>query len=311
MSSTDANPDPTAAISVIIPVYNDAPGLTQTVESLLAADMAQGDEIIIVDNGSGDDTYRVARTFDEDHPGRVAALLEDSIQGSYAARNRGIEAADGDILAFIDADMTVPEDYFSAVRARFEDGDVDYLGCDVRIVVGDPTPAGHYNGLTGFPIQAYIERGRYAPTCCLCIRRDCIDRIGPFDHRLESGGDMEFGKRAHAAGLTQKFAEEITLHHPARTEFQALINKQRRIGRGHAQLSHHHSERFSLLTELYLTPWKYFLPHNPLKLRSQCRERGWDIGVAVLLTIAFWRIPLAWAGLAAYLGEARRLSAGR
>ena len=309
MSSTDISPNSTAAISVIIPVYNDAPGLTDTVETLLAADMAPGDEIIIVDNGSDDDTYRVACDLADAHPEQVTTRKEDAIQGSYAARNRGIEAAHGAILAFIDADMTAPGDYFSSVRARFEDGDVDYLACDVRIVVGEPTPAGYYNGLTGFPIRAYLQRGRYAPTCCLCIRRDCIDRIGTFDDRLESGGDMEFGKRAYAAGLSQEFAEEITLEHPARTEFQSLLNKQRRIGRGHAQLSHHHPDRFSLLTELYLTPWKYFLPHNPLQLRSKCRQRNWDIGLAVLLTIALWRIPLAWAGLAAYLREARRLSA--
>lgn len=307
MSSTEPSPESPPAVTVIIPVYNDAAGLAQTVDSLLAAQMSHRDEIIIADNGSDDDTWQCARSYEDSRPRRVTAVREESIQSSYAARNRGIEEAGGDILAFVDADMTVPPDYFEAVRRRFDDEDVDYLACDVEITVEEPTAGSFYNCLTGFPIGAYLQRGHYAPTCCLCVRKEALERLGPFDSRLESGGDMEFGKRAHAAGLEQVFAPEIVLEHPARTSYRSLAAKQRRIGRGHAQLSHYHAERFSLLWELYVTPWKYFLPHNPFALWPKCRDQNLEVGLAVVVAIAFWRIPLAWAGLFAYLREARRL----
>ena len=301
-----ATPD-SLSISVVIPVYNDPEGLADTVDSLLAADAGDGDEIIIADNGSSDGTRETARSYADDHPDRVAAVCEDQIQGSYAARNRGIDEAGGNILCFVDADMSVPRNYFDAVRKQFADGDVDYLACDVRLTASDTNLGSLYNCATGFPIRDYLQRGHYAPTCCLCIHRRVLEQIGPFDDRLESGGDMEFGKRAHDAGLRQRFAPEITLDHPARNRLRALLAKERRIGRGHAQLSHYHPRRFSLLRTLYLTPWKYLLPHNPVTFFRRCRDRSIDVGPATLLVLILWRIPRAWAGLLSYLGEARRL----
>ncbi len=306
MSSTprDASPPP---VSVIIPVYNDASGLRDTVDSLLdQKSFVDGDQIIIADNGSDDDTWPTARQYAADHPQRVVAVCEDQIQSSYAARNRGLQAADGAIIGFIDADMIAPDDYLASVRRHFIGGDVDYLACNVRVTPSDDSMGSLYNCATGFPVEHYLDNGNYAPTCCLCVRRTCIDDIGSFDGRLESGGDMEFGKRAHRAGYTQKFAADITLEHPSRSSFSALLEKERRIGRGHAQISHFHADKYRLFSRLYLSPAKYFLPHNPIQFIDSCRQRDLDIGLGLVSSL-FFRIPRAWAGLASFLSEARRL----
>ena len=294
--------------SVIIPVFNDPDGLRDTVDSLIAQDLSRDAyEIIIVDNGSTDETWSVANRFAEEHGPLVSAVRESDIQGSYAARNRGIEVARGEVLCFLDADMIAPGDYLRRVNKRFAESDVDYLACAVELKATSDSASSIYNCVTGFPIARYLERGHYAPTCCLCVRRRCINDLGPFDARLESGGDMEFGQRVYDAGLKQQFAPAIVLLHPARSSFQALLSKQCRIARGHAQLSYYYPERYALFLELYVRTTRYFAPANPVRLHARCQELEFDVGLFLPGLLGVFHIPLAWAGLAAYLREARRL----
>jgi len=87
-----------ASISVIIPTYNAERYLPDAIDSVLAQTCPAG-EIIVVDDGSSDGTPRVA----ERYGSRVRWLPQEN-QGSGAARNRGIEASRGELLAFLDAD---------------------------------------------------------------------------------------------------------------------------------------------------------------------------------------------------------------
>lgn len=265
-----------------------------------------GFEIVIADNGSTDDTWTVARDY-ADQYSTVATVREDEIQGSYAARNRGIERARAELICFVDADMTAPPQFLQKIHRRFADGHVDYLACDVEITPNGDSVSSAYNCLTGFPIRRYLDGDHYAPTCCLSVHRRCIDEVGPFDARLESGGDMEFGQRVFRAGFQQSFAPEIVLRHPARRTYASLAAKQKRIGRGHAQLSHFYPERYSLFFDLYVMTSRYFLPGNPLRHLSRAKTLGLEIGLFDALGVALLRIPLAWAGLGAYLAESRRL----
>jgi glycosyltransferase involved in cell wall biosynthesis len=225
-------------ISVIVPVYNDPGGVVTTVDSLAAQSYPPAEhEIIVVDNDSTDGTRRAAvEALADVENGRV--VDETDVQSSYAARNAGIEHAVGDLLAFVDADMTVESSWLADVRAFVERTGADYVGCDVRVHVpeGADGIVGRFNAALGFPVQFYLEEQRFAPTCCLTVRRAVVDDVGPFDERLVSSGDLEFGRRVAAAGYAQRFAPEITMYHPARTSVSALTAKATRVGRGKQQL---------------------------------------------------------------------------
>lgn len=242
-------------LSIVVPVYNDPAGLQTTIDSLLDQ-TATGYEIIIADNGSTDATRTVAREFAEDD--RVTLVVEDEIQGSYAARNLGIEAATGDILCFVDADMWVESDWVTSVRARMDEG-VEYLCCNVIVRTSTDSLAARYNERTGFPVESYIREKHFAPTCCLAVTREVIETVGPFDPRLISGGDVEFGRRVHRAGFRQEFAESIRMSHPARTTVTALARKHYRMGRGRSQLARYHPD---IESRHPLHPFK-FLPVRP------------------------------------------------
>jgi len=229
--------------SLIIPVYNDPDGLRDTLDSLLAHTPSTP-EILVVDNGSTDHTTEVADQYAADH-NHVSLHFERDIQSSYAARNTGIEHASGDVLVFLDADQTVTEGWLTIALNELTERDAHYLAPDVRLVApAEPTLAGRYNYLTGFPITKFIEEHGFAPTACLFVTRELLDDVGRFDHRLVSGGDKEFGNRVRDTGYTLHYAPSVVIYHPTRNSIRSLVKRNHRIGRGHCQLQQHYSNRY-------------------------------------------------------------------
>ena len=229
-------------VIAVIPVYNDGSGINQTLLSVTSM-IGNHSEIITVDNGSTDDTRNAIRGYTETHE-NVHLLVEDEIQGSYAARNKGIQHADGDVFAFIDADETVDDDWLETALQAMNEQDADYLGCNVELTLPEDTLVGRYNARTGFPVKQYLEAEHYAPTCALLVRREVFEDVGLFDARLISGGDREFGERVHEAGYKQGYAEDATVYHPARTTFESLAKKNFRVGRGFCQKQRYYPERY-------------------------------------------------------------------
>ena len=229
-------------ISVIIPVYNDPDGIKTTLESLLT--QTTDHELVVVDNDSTDRTPEIVRSYEDDHD-HLTLVHEREIQSSYAARNTGIRNTDGDLLAFVDADMTVPEDWLESALNTLQSTDADYMGCNVELTLPEnpPLPA-RYDHHTGFPVEGYLESHHFAPTCCLFTRRTVFEDVGLFDHRLESGGDKEFGNRVHEAGYDLNFAADVTMYHPTRNSLRAHVKKDRRVGRGLCQLQRFHPDRY-------------------------------------------------------------------
>ena len=228
----------TDAVSVIIPVYNDPEGIETTLNSVTAQTYpAEHYEVLVVDNGSTDTTRSVAEQYASRHD-TVTVLVEDEIQGSYAARNTGIRNANGDVLAFIDADMSVDADWLERATASMHERGCRYMGTNVEVYSrsDQPTLAERYQIAKGFPVKSYLSRDNFAPTCCLFVSRALFDEIGLFDESVISGGDYEFGNRAVKHGVELHYEPDITVYHPARTTFRELCRKQRRVGTGKAQL---------------------------------------------------------------------------
>ena len=277
-------------VSVVIPVYNDPSGLQDTLESLVAQNFPKDQyEIIVVDNGSTDKTLDVAKMHADKYPQLVKYVIEDKIQSSYAARNKGIDSARGELISFVDADMTVSKDWIRQIISVIDENNPDYVGCKVYLYSKRKSFATLYNIVTGFQVKSAMEDSHYAQTCCLTVKSNIFSKIGFFDNRLESGGDWEFGNRAWDARLKFHYTDKITIYHPARDTLKALLMKSIRIGRGgRGQLSCLYPERYKDFNNIYLS-WRRYVPRNPYLIRGQYRC-GYSFKTVTVLM--FWIFPV-------------------
>jgi len=224
-------------ISVVVPVYNDPDGIQDTLESIQKTTYPpENYEVIVIDNQSTDHTKKVIEEFSNKYE-NIRLFSENTFQSSYAARNKGVSKSSGEIVAFIDSDMLVPDSWLSDIYNYFYENRADYVGCNVQIFLPDNynSIVGRYNKSVRFPVALYIKNMNFAPTSCLVVRRSVIEEVGLFDQRLTSGGDIEFGHRVAESGYIQKFAKEISVYHPARVSLRENIKKSVRLGKGREQ----------------------------------------------------------------------------
>lgn len=293
-------------ISIIIPTYNSSVGLNSTLSSIaLQVDSSDIEkEVIVVDNNSTDNTKEIALQYE----GKFEKLIyvNEKKQGSYAARNLGIKYASGDLICFLDADVEVESLFINKIVDSFCIGDVDYAGVNVSMKRSDRTLAADYDALTSFDVKRNLENGRYSPTLCLIIRPNVLKQVGNFDDRLESGGDVVFGKKTFEAGLKQVYLKHVEVTHPTRNSLKALLKKAKRVGRGYATHMYYYPHYFNHV-EKFFKSYKFYLPNSPIKLYNRNIEKKYDIGFLRCVIVSFVSVALSVTYLNSYQEQKRIL----
>lgn len=279
-------------LSVIIPVFNDPDGIRTTLESLTGQTTLINYEVIVVDNGSDDKTREVVKEYCKMYPDTVFMHNENEIQSSYAARNTGISQASGEIIAFLDADMWVDKDYIQKVYCSMVENERKYMGCNVNVTTTNNSSVGRWNEIHGFPIERYIRENHFAPTCCLVVHKEIFEKLGEFDQRMISSGDLEFGQRVYEQGFKQIYEPDITVHHPARESFRSLIEKKVRIARGHVQMEFYHSFQRDWGPPPIWHPRNY-LPVNPIGFYRKYSEKSSGFNELVIWFFIRWILKIS------------------
>jgi hypothetical protein len=109
----------------------------------------------------------------------------------------------------------------------------------IELTFGDPskrTAAELFESVFGFPQKTYVEWG-FAVTANLFTTRATVTRVGLFDERLLSGGDLEWGHRLRALGLAQEYADDVRVFHDARGTLGELLEKSVRVAGGVQQMA--------------------------------------------------------------------------
>jgi GT2 family glycosyltransferase len=218
-------------ITVIIATYNRAALLDECLDHLRRQPFAPGDEVIVVDNGSTDDTAAVVAR----HQARFAVplhLLHERLPGKSRAIARALAAASGDILAFTDDDVNVDEEWLDALRDAMADPAVALLGGPVRPRWQSTVPrwirrARDRHPRLGAPI-ALLDYGdrpaelgsRAALGANLAMRREVFTQVGGFPAHLGklrgtllSGEDHELCRRVHDAGFRAMYFPKVAVQH--------------------------------------------------------------------------------------------------
>lgn len=181
-----------APVSVVIPTYNSAALVEQAVDSVLAQTLAPA-EIIVVDDGSKDDTAtRLQRYGDQ-----VRYVFQPN-QGVAVARNRGVEQATGDFVAFLDADdVWHPRKLELQMQVLAEHPDLGLLGTADFTWPTSTLPAlppRKADMLMPIPWKRLVVRN-YLATSSVVVRRQWLLEAGPFDPALQGPEDYDLWLR--------------------------------------------------------------------------------------------------------------------
>lgn len=194
-------------VSVVIPAYNSARFLRETIESV-RQQTAPVHEIIVVDDGSTDETEQVIQSL-----GEGIVYIRQANAGVSAARNRGIAQASGEIIAFLDADdLWLPQKVENQVSA--------FLGNpNMALVATDRTDIDAQGGLLldslfkkqglyaffselrGNPVPQALSRlvqVNFIPTSSVMVRKSALAQVGIFDTAIRYGEDLELWARIAA-----------------------------------------------------------------------------------------------------------------
>lgn len=237
-------------ISVVIPAYNRAALLPETLQSLLAQTVPAL-EIIVVDDGSSDGTAEVAERF-----GDPVRVIRQANAGPGAARNRGLQAARGEFIHFFDSDdIAMPNKHEVQLAAMEQSGADIAFGPWVKGTFqnGQFHPLGHVLQQTGLPTgdlaKALLTSWSMVPHACL-FRRSIVDRSGGFPEELFAGEDQLMFLRCLFAGAK-------VVHSPGTLELYRVNNDDKITAGSNGGL------RFTLA-------WGKFL----VAAEQLCRENG-------------------------------------
>lgn len=199
----------TGLVSTVIPVFNRGPMLRQAVDSVLAQSW-RPIEIIIVDDGSTDDTVAVAHSLAELHPGTIR-VLQQSNAGPGVARQAGLDVAAGEFVQFLDSDdLLLPEKFSLQVNALREDeeADIAYGKCLVSRGGVPQEGAAQSTGESLRQLFPALLDGPLWPTLTPLYRRSALSAIGPWPpgRQLE---DWIYDAQAGALGTTLHYVDEF------------------------------------------------------------------------------------------------------
>ncbi|TMU74403.1 glycosyltransferase [Pseudomonas fluorescens] len=230
-------------ISIVIPMFNEARHIGRT---LLAAQKAAHAanvecELIVVDNGSTDQGPQIARQF-----GAQVLVLPGLLIG--ALRNRGTAIATGEWLAFIDADIEMPESWLQSLFDIEAGGQADIFALDLHTPAEAPWYATAWQKRTLRVSSQTSHAVDWLPSANLLMRRRWFDKVGGFNETLRTGEDKEFTLRLHEQGARLlSINDNVALHWGYEMNWREWMGKELWRQGSHLQLLRTHGFSLRLL----------------------------------------------------------------
>ncbi|MCO5321149.1 MAG: glycosyltransferase [Microthrixaceae bacterium] len=223
-------------LSIIIPVHNNAPHLAAQLDSIEAAVSKDSQtEIVVVDNRSTDGSGAIAAGWARQS--RLSArIVEATLKpGEPYARNVGVEASDGGLIAFCDGDDVVDRRWVQAMTAglahhRYVTGPVN------TSTLNEPRQQNMRGTLGRASTPTTYGNIPFASGCNMGFRREVLYELGGFDESFLIGCDIEIGIRAYRAGIDLGWLPDAVVHYRLRPSLSASYRQARAYGRAQSRI---------------------------------------------------------------------------
>ena len=238
-------------MSVVVCAYNEEARIASCLDSLGRCDYPDL-EVIVCDDGSSDRTLEIARGY----PYQVLALPRG---GLSRARNAGLRAARGEIIAYLDGDAQCHPDWpYHLALALDEPGVVAAGGPNL------PVPDAGFaervvEACPGGPVHVLLtdDRAEHIPGCNMAIRRDALIAVEGFDEVFTSAGDdVDLCWKLQDRGGLVAFAPAAQVRHHRRATFRGYLRQQFNYGRSERMVAGRHPHRFNRLGQ---ARWRGFI----------------------------------------------------
>ena len=216
--AADSAPAGPTLLSVIIPVHNEAEHLRECLQSLCTQDYPAY-ELIVVDNGSTDQTAAICAQFPQ-----VCYIYFDRCKSSYAARNEGVRHAQGEVLVFFDADQTAMRNCLSLLLSQYVAGDAHHIYCGR--LIDDPRVPAVVADVMSQESRGHPQEGKIR-TAYVAVPRELYYELGGFKEQILSGGDFEFFQRGVKLAQVHVCREVGAYHYWAKNVKEVLAREER------------------------------------------------------------------------------------
>jgi glycosyltransferase involved in cell wall biosynthesis len=227
-------------ISVIVCTYNGARTIRDCLERLARLEYPDY-EIIVVDDGSTDTTAAIAREFH-------CRLIQTENRGLASARNTGLEAAKGEIVAYIDDDAYPDPHWLSYLAATFLSTSHVGVGGPNIAPAGDGRVADCVARAPGGPLHVLLtdREAEHIPGCNMAFRKASLAAIGGFDPQFRAAGDdVDVCWRLQQRKWTLGFSAAAQVWHHRRNSVRAYWKQQTGYGRAEAMLERKWPEKYN------------------------------------------------------------------
>jgi O-antigen biosynthesis protein len=265
---------PWPPVSVVVCTHNGEATLAECLQRANALSYPDF-EVIVVDDGSSDASAEIARA-------HGATLLETQHRGLGHARNAGIAAARGEIVAFLDDDAYPDQDWLHYVADQLRRGGHGGVGGPNIPPDDDGFVAECVAAAPGGPIHVLVSdrEAEHVPGCNMAFRKDVLEQIGGFDERFEvAGDDVDLCWRLHKAGYTLGFSAGAVVMHRRRDSVRRYLRQQYGYGKAEALLERKWPSRYNRVGSSRWSGRIYERPAAATLRRPMVRYGTWGSGL--------------------------------
>jgi GT2 family glycosyltransferase/glycosyltransferase involved in cell wall biosynthesis len=221
-------------VTIIVVTFENSTVTKDCIDSILRNTAYPNYEIVIVDNGSRDDTVNYLIYLSRVHE-NIRIILNDDNRGFAAANNQGLAAATGDIFVLLNNDTVVPRGWLDELVKYLDNSHIGLVGPVTNFVGNEAKVVADYKTMAEMEDFSDKRTERFhrqtfpikvLAMYCVAMRRDTFVAVGPLDEAFGIGmfEDDDYSNRVREKGLAVLCAEDVFVHHIGQASFRKLIS---------------------------------------------------------------------------------------